>query len=324
MAGGFRVSMDRVWIALILLPLAVTPVQATNLVITPTFDSSITSDPNKAAIENTINSAIAIYEATFSNPIDVSIDFKETTSGLGSNQSTLYTINYSTFYTAYKANAISHNETAFLASVPSGSVNPVTSDGSIDIKTADLRALGIPGSFPPIGGFDGIISLNTSITTPGSPGSSGSYSLMATVEHEMDEVLGLGSSLPSFTEPSVEDLFRYDASGHRSFTTNSSASAYFSINGTTLLAQFDNQNDGGDFGDWQSNPLPPGAPIRVQDAFATAGSNPTLGLEILALESVGYDEIAPEPGTVSLFLVSLPVFALLTRQRARTKRHSIQ
>ena len=45
--------------------------------------------------------------------------------------------------------------------------------------------------------FDGTTNWNTGITFPGSPGSSGAYSLMATVEHEMDEVLGLGSDLGS-------------------------------------------------------------------------------------------------------------------------------
>src|SRR5512136_2167591 len=37
-----------------------------NLVIQPTFDSTITSDPDAAVIEATINSVIALYEANFS------------------------------------------------------------------------------------------------------------------------------------------------------------------------------------------------------------------------------------------------------------------
>ena len=43
---------------------------ATGLTITPSFDSTITSDPNAAAIENTINQAINTYETTFSDPIN--------------------------------------------------------------------------------------------------------------------------------------------------------------------------------------------------------------------------------------------------------------
>jgi hypothetical protein len=272
-----------------------------------------------------IASAISIYEADFSNPIDVSIDFKEMTTGLGESSTTLYTIPYSTFYTAYQMNAIKNNNVTALAalgtSVPNQANNPMTGDGDIDIKTADIRALGIPcPGCNPSGGFDGTIGLNTSITFPPNANNGSTYSLMATVEHEMDEVLGLGSSVGTMlTEPQPEDLFRYDSHGNRSaFTTSNNALAFFSITGATDLAQFDNQSDGGDTGDWQSNPRPNGVPPKVQDAFATPGASPQLGVELIALEAVGYDAIAtPEPSTVSLFIVALPVFGLFTRRGAR-------
>src|SRR5260370_37070292 len=61
------------------------PAHANGLVINPTFDSSITSDPNAATIEATINSAIGTYESTFSDPITVNITFKEVRSGLGAS-----------------------------------------------------------------------------------------------------------------------------------------------------------------------------------------------------------------------------------------------
>src|SRR5262249_39962902 len=138
------------------------------------------------------------------------------------------------------------------------------------------------------------------------PGTTGQFSLMATVEHEIDEVLGLGSGLPDFlATPFPEDLFRYDASGNRSYTTSSTARAFFSIDGTTDLAQFDNQNDGGDFGDWQGHPLPNGVSPKVQDAFATPGAHPTLGVEITALDVIGYtlttqSVVTPEPTSLTL------------------------
>ena len=53
------------------------------LTIVPTFDSTITNDPNAATIEATINGAIQVYAQTFSDPITVTIDFKESKSGLG-------------------------------------------------------------------------------------------------------------------------------------------------------------------------------------------------------------------------------------------------
>jgi hypothetical protein len=47
------------------------------LVITPTFASNITSDPNAAAIEAVINTAIGICQADFTDPINVAITFQE-------------------------------------------------------------------------------------------------------------------------------------------------------------------------------------------------------------------------------------------------------
>jgi hypothetical protein len=64
-----------------------------NLIITPTFDSTITSDPNRAAIEGVINSAIQAYATTYTNPIDVTIDFKEG-GGLGTSLTTVYKLSY--------------------------------------------------------------------------------------------------------------------------------------------------------------------------------------------------------------------------------------
>jgi hypothetical protein len=57
--------------------------RADALVITPTFDSSITSDPNAAAIEGVINTAINTYETDFTDPITVPITFQEMTTGFG-------------------------------------------------------------------------------------------------------------------------------------------------------------------------------------------------------------------------------------------------
>jgi hypothetical protein len=269
------------------------PGYATSLVINPTFDSTITSDPNAVGIEASINAAINFYETYFTDPIAVSITFQEMTSGLGQSTSAYFNIPYTIFYNHLASDATGMDSTA-LAHLPGGPSNPVNGSNDINVKTADLRAVGINGLNSGLpGGADGIIGLNTHITDIGSPGTSGQYSLFATAEHEIDEVLGLGSGLPltlANGDPLPEDLFRYNSSGLRSYTTTSSALAYLSIDGTNLLAQFDNQGDGGDYGDWQSNPLPGGVPPKVQDAFATAGAHATLGPlspEVIALDAIG-------------------------------------
>ena len=259
------------------------------LIINATFDSTITSDPNAAAIESAINTAISIIQAQFSDPITVNIRFTKMTSGLGQSSTYYANVAYGTFLAALKADARTSDDATATALLPSVSTNPVNGNSTINVKTANLRAIGIVVN-PPTGQPDGVISLNTTITSPGSPGSSGSYNLLPVVLHEMDEVLGLGSALPSppFATIFPEDLYRYSAINTRTFTT-SNVLAFFSINASTFLAQFDNQNDGGDFGDWQSNPRPAGVPAKVQDAFATPGANPTPSVELTALDVVGYD-----------------------------------
>jgi hypothetical protein len=296
--------------------------------IIATFDSSITSDPNAAAIEGTINTAIAFYDTTFTTataaPIGVAIDFKEMSTGLGESNTTLYKETYQSFINALTAASSGDaTDTSALSGLPTGATNPVTGSTNINVKTAELRALGYTGVSPV---FDGTISLNTSLTTPGSPGSSLQYSLLATVEHEMDEVLGLGSDLGQapgfFDDPAPEDLFRYASNGARSYTTNTAAQAFFSLTGATDLAQFDNQNDGGDWGDWQSNPLPMGVAPKVQDAFATPGANASLSVgspEVVALDALGYNLVTnsstPEPASSVLLCGAALALAGIVRKR---------
>src|SRR5204863_432347 len=79
-----------------------TPARA-NLLIVPTFDSSITSDPNAATIEAGINAAIARVEAHILNPLTVNITFQVGSIGGGvlgtSNAAPAFT-DYDTYHSA--------------------------------------------------------------------------------------------------------------------------------------------------------------------------------------------------------------------------------
>jgi hypothetical protein len=88
--------------------------------------------------------------------------------------------------------------------------------------------------------------------------------LFSTVEHEIDEALGLGSALPNSGSPPADvpwpqDLYRYTngPNGTRTWTTTDTAdNAYFSLDGSTVLAQFNEANikdNQGDYADWWSN-----------------------------------------------------------------------
>jgi hypothetical protein len=314
--GGFVPITNLISASCIIMLLLGVPAEA-NLIITPTFASNITSDPNAAIIESTIISAIAVYENSFADPITAHITFQEMSSGLGLNNTSFLTIPYATYLTSLTADAKTSDDATAIAHLPTATqYSTFFGTSNINVKTANARAIGISVSQNP----DGVISLNTSITNPGRPGSSGQFSLMAVTEHEIDEVLGLFSALnTAITEPFPEDLFRYDSSGARGFTNNTSATAFFSINGTTDLAEFNNQRTDGDFGDWRSDPLPPGVQPRVQDAFATPGANPALSVELRALDVTGYDLITPEPGTGVLLAGALVVLAGLKYTRVSRK-----
>jgi hypothetical protein len=271
---------------------------AQGLTITPTFDSSITGDPNAATIIATINSVIALYEANFSDPITVTITFQETGSGLGASSSFFVSRTYSNFRSHLASDATTFDDSVALAHLPGGTVNPVNGNTDVNLTTANARAIGFSAN-PPAGENDGTILLNTSIMNLDRTSIDFSkYDLFAVAAHEIDEVLGFGSALNGLSngDPTptgavwTMDLFRYDQNGSRSFDTALSTQAYFSIDSTNLLVRF-NQDAGGDFSDWFSS----GAHTpRVQDAFATPGATPNPGIELIGLDVLGYNLVQPK------------------------------
>ncbi len=288
------------------------------LIINPIWDSTITSDANAATIENTINSTIAIYQASFSNPITVSIKFAEMTSGLGQSSTYFGTVSYASYLAQLTSHATTAADATALAHLGAGPNNPVNGNTSMAVTTANLRALGYVAS-PPSGNPDSTISLNMALMNLDRVSINPSkYDLMAVAAHEIDEALGFGSLLNGLANGAAAptgavwglDLYRYDGAGNRSFNTAVASLAYFSIDGTTQLARF-NQTAGGDFSDFYSTG--PHSP-QVQDAFGTPGATQNLGVELTMLDVLGYNLVpTPEPATLSLF--TLGAFGLLLRRK---------
>lgn len=262
------------------------------LIIVPVWDSTITSDPNAAAIENTINAAIQVYQSKFSDPVTVQITFAEMSGGLGQSSTFIGSLSYSSYYTALVADSKTTNDVIALAHLPGGSVNPADGTTSIQVTTANQRALGFNAN-PPPGSSDSTISLNMSIINIDRISINLSkFDLMAVVSHEIDEALGTSSGLPTPSNGRPPDLFRFTAAGARTYTT-SGDDAWFSIDGgLTDLVRY-NQNATGDYGDWWSIGVP--HTPRVQDAAGTQGATPNLGVELTVLDVIGWDLVIPAP-----------------------------
>jgi hypothetical protein len=270
----------------------------THLTIVPTWDSTITSDPNAATIEATLNAAIQVYENYFADPITVNIYFEEMTSGLGESSTYYNTISYSSYRSSLQSHATTSNDFTALATLPNGSNNPVNGNSSLYVTTANARALGYSASVQ----YDSTIGLNTSICNLSRTSiNPNDYDLMAVASHEMDEALGIGSVLNTSTNGIASptgpvrgsDLYRYATPGVRSFNENLNATAYFSIDGgNTDLAQW-SQVAGGDFNDWYS--LYGVVIPQVQDAFSSPGATPNLNVELTELDVLGYTPITSAP-----------------------------
>src|SRR5579863_7009857 len=89
------------------------------LIIDPTFDTSITSDPGSAGIEGAINAAIGAVEADISSPNNttVKIYFTEMSGGLGESETGFYAETYHQYYNAFAAVATQPNQLTALASL---------------------------------------------------------------------------------------------------------------------------------------------------------------------------------------------------------------
>lgn len=270
------------------------------LTIIPTFDTG-SGTAIDAPTQTVINNAIAFYESTFTTNITVHIYFYNMTTGLGQSTFFVFGLPYQTYCTALAGSATSPDDTTAIANTPCGANNPVTMSSNITLKIPTGLALqfGPPeptfSNGPPCPNFtgSGCIGLNVTLANSHSI-------LLSTVEHEMDEVLGLGSGLSGTTTPTdpwPEDLFRWASAGKRGFAANAGISgnptcpmgtpaAFFSIDGgQTDLDDFNNCNNGGDYGDWTTH-----TPSQVQDAFTNASASPSLTItspEIRALDVIG-------------------------------------
>ena len=295
-----------------------TTMPATGLIIHATFDSSITGNPNSAAIQATINRAIAFYESLFTDPVTIQIRFRYATTApdgtplpggrIAQSNFIIYVIPWSTYIGALRADARTSNDSLANASLPGSALSANLKPGA-----ANGRALGLntpPAMFANgtvgLGGpYDGIVTLNSSAPYQFSrPTGAGNFDAQRATEHEMDEVIGLGSHLNvSGNDLRPQDLFSWSSAGVRNITA--SGMRYFSINGGGTNIVNLNQNPTGDLGDWLSAACPQAHPY-VQNAFLCPGQASDIGAtspEGINLDVIGYD-LASGPPLVTTYLAT--------------------
>ncbi|HEX4590253.1 MAG TPA: NF038122 family metalloprotease, partial [Gemmataceae bacterium] len=303
-----------------------TPARA-QVIITPTFDSSITGSPNSAALQAAINNAIAIYHSLYTDNINISILFRYATTGpngsplgsglLAQSNYTIYSPTYDDYISALNSDTPrSGYRTIALAHLPPASAFP-NNPSQMEVSSANGRSVGMgtPGAMSANGNvgtggtFDGIVTINSgkNFTFTRPVGNTGKFDVMQSIEHEIDEVMGFGSILPGTTDfsgsPAIrpQDLYRYSGPGAISLSSSGSSSSYFSIDGgNTNLVNF-NQNGTGDYGDWGASAIP-----LVQLAFSNPNTQSDVSAtspEGIGLDVIGYNlnpSAVPEPGSLTM------------------------
>jgi hypothetical protein len=288
----------------------------TGLTIHPTFDTSITGNANSAAIQAAISRAIAIYENLFSDPVTIEIRFRfssvdadGTPIPLGfaaRSYSGLSIQPWSTYIDRLRADATTSNDATANNSLP---LFPLA--GHVTICTANGRAVGLntptlmfaDSSVGPGGPYDGVVTLNSSYAFQFTrPPVTGRADAQEFLEHEMDEVIGLGSYLDcTYCQDNdvlrAQDLFSWAYAGGRNLS--SSGTRYFSINsGATRIVDF-NQDPNNDRGDWFSPSCPQTTP-HVQNAvncLAQSSDISATSPEGVNLDVIGYDLRVSGPTT---------------------------
>jgi hypothetical protein len=291
-----------------------TTVSTVGLVIHPTFDSSITNNPNAAAIQATINQAISFHESLFADPITIQIRFRFATTTpdgrplpmgtLAQTDLVLYPIPWSNYINALRADAQSSNDTQANATLPATALS-----ANIRPSSAGGRAVGLDtppamfanGNVGQGGPYDAIVTLNSASPFQFSrPPSSGHFDAQRSIEHEVDEAIGLGSRVgDNSNDLRPQDLFSWSSAGIRNISA--SGRRYFSINrGLNNIVGF-NQDPDGDFGDWLSEQCPQTHPY-VQNAFGCAGQYSDISAtspEGINLDVIGYDLVQTSQTSLS-------------------------
>jgi PEP-CTERM motif len=307
---------------------------------------------------STLNTTLStIYNSAFSDASASIYITLSTTSSLGENVRDYSLVSYSNYLAALKVDDPGDPGLASLPNTnPYGTGDIALTNALIDAlpalgitPTGGILDTSTPSDFiqcalGTTGCFDAVLWVNDQGSTgnlwlrSGTEGS-GQYDFYSVVEHETDEILGTGSCVANGTtnpatdgcqnpatihatnnNVSAADLFRYTCGSTSRNFGNLAASACFSVDGgNTDLKQYNNTNNGDDYGDWATSCA------NVQDAIGCLG--PTAGYahdiaanaEIELLNAAGFSLASgvPEPATFVLVGAALLGAGWLMRRKRR-------
>ena len=230
------------------------------MVISLTFDSSITGLANAAQVEAAINLGAQALDTLYTNVMTANItvyfnpdvDLGESTTFETGNPTYAQITNY------LRAARTTLADSNSVASLPR--TDPTGGTGVWWLPRAEAKALGgvfsVPTNSSSMDGYVYFASTVNYALSPTNRAIAGEYDLTGIAEHEISEVLGRGVGLnipvgTNFSGFVPYDLFRFTNSAARSLST-SAASPYFSVdNGVTPLAYFNPDINAGDLQDWQ-------------------------------------------------------------------------
>jgi hypothetical protein len=252
-----------------------TPARA--LVINVTYDSTILSRDNAAAIQTAFETVVQHFETAIANPISVNLHVawgKVNTTVMSPARVGETRVNAVGFYNfaTTRAHLIAGGVTA-----PLPTTDP-TGRNLFLIPTAQAKALGMTGiTIPAYDAYIGFSSVHAfrQFDTGVSP--LVAYDFMGVAAHEIEHALGRVSGLIG-TSPVfgyAADMFRYTAPGVNSFVYNTptgasppATPAYASVDGgTTVLGVYNDATTGGDRVDWKA----PGSTRNAQNATLETG-----------------------------------------------------
>jgi len=313
-------------------------IAAANPIINVSYDPGVGfTVGDKTAIQD----AIDFYTSNITNNFTLNVVFGSQAGGGATSIKFAGSLSYNDYYNALvtdsSGDATDVSALASLGGSPLVVDNPVTGSSQVNVTTTLGNVLGLESNASTVwsqcGGLSGNACIDLGLDDL-NLGGSPVAGLMGIVQHEFNEVLGTSSALPNSggtqpTDPSAADLFRYTSSGVRGFSQNTSTSfpcsgtptAYLSVDGgITNLDNYNNCNNGGDYGDWYCDD---GSQVQCFAGPGTVAASMILGSpEVQLLDAVGYNfatpTATPEPASVALMMIGLAAIPVL-RRRSKAK-----